>query len=356
MRLSRLQIQNFKSLRDVVLEDIPAFNVLIGPNGSGKSSVLEALAFVRAMVTGRGQDLGDAAAYFSRGGSDRTISFDLEVAEEGDAAQRCGYAFEAMEGARTGFVFASDKVKQGEVRPLAAHLSPTGDLSSLFLLKHIAKHSFFSAVYDFIEGFRSFDLRLRPRDSLEGTGALTHRMTERGTNAHAVVRYLSEKHPEVFRLVERRMAQRIPGVQGIEPLKMEDGRIALRFREGTIPTPFLEREMSEGTLDMLVWLLILNDPDPPPLLCAEEPEGQINPHHLGELAEDFELFSEQKGQVFVTTHSPDFLNAVPLESLWVLSKENGETRIHRAADKPNARAMAEAGDLPGQIWMSGGLA
>lgn len=59
------------------------------------------------------------------------------------------------------------------------------------------------------------------------------------------------------------------------------------------------------------------------------------------------------GQVFVTTHSPDFLNAAELSEVFWLVKENGYTQVHRAADDEQIKAYMEAGDQMGYLWKQG---
>jgi predicted ATPase len=78
----------------------------------------------------------------------------------------------------------------------------------------------------------------------------------------------------------------------------------------------------------------LYDPVPHPLLCIEEPENQLYPTLLWELAEEFRAYAQRGGQVFVSTHSPDFLNAVNLEEVFWLTKRDGCTQIM----KPMPRA------------------
>lgn len=62
-------------------------------------------------------------------------------------------------------------------------------------------------------------------------------------------------------------------------------------------------------------------------LCVEEPENQLYPQLMTELAEEFRRYANRGGQVFVTTHSPDFLNALELEEVCWLVKQKGCTEI-----------------------------
>ena len=108
-----------------------------------------------------------------------------------------------------------------------------------------------------------------------------------------------------------------------------------------------------GTIKMLAYLVLLFDPTPHPLLCVEEPENQLYPSLLWDLAEEFRSYGELGGQVFVTTHSPDFLNAVHLDEVFWLVKEGGYTSVHRAKDDAQLKAYVDEGDQLGYLWNSG---
>lgn len=62
------------------------------------------------------------------------------------------------------------------------------------------------------------------------------------------------------------------------------------------------------------------------------PENQLYPKLLCELAEEFRDYARRGGQVFVSTHSPDFLNAAELEEVFWLVKQDGYTVIQHASD------------------------
>ena len=104
---------------------------------------------------------------------------------------------------------------------------------------------------------------------------------------------------------------------------------------------------------MFAYLVLLYDPKPHPLLCVEEPENQLYPSLLGELAEEFRSYARRGGQVFVSSHSPDFLNAVNLEEVFWLVKEDGCTTIKRARDNEQIAAFMAEGDQMGYLWKEG---
>ncbi|MEL6711238.1 MAG: AAA family ATPase, partial [Pseudomonadota bacterium] len=115
----------------------------------------------------------------------------------------------------------------------------------------------------------------------------------------------------------------------------------------------MDRHVSDGTLKMFAYLVLLYDPAPHPLLCVEEPENQLYPELLWELAEEFRAYAKRGGQVFVSSHSPDFLNAAALEEVYWLVKEQGDTTIRRAQDDTQLAAWMAEGDQMGHLWRSG---
>lgn len=60
---------------------------------------------------------------------------------------------------------------------------------------------------------------------------------------------------------------------------MREPRVLSRrlFQDGSFKTPFLDRYVSDGTIKMFAYLVLLYDPRPHPLLCVEEPENQLYP-------------------------------------------------------------------------------
>jgi predicted ATPase len=104
---------------------------------------------------------------------------------------------------------------------------------------------------------------------------------------------------------------------------------------------------------MFAYLVLLYDPAPFPLLAVEEPENQLYPELLPELVEEFRDYSRRGGQVFVSTHSPEFLNGATLDEIYWLVKKEGFTSVARAADSELLRRLVAEGDTPGSLWKQG---
>jgi predicted ATPase len=177
-------------------------------------------------------------------------------------------------------------------------------------------------------------------------------LSKKGDNLANVTKYIYDNHKDVFDNILEKMKARIPGVSNVEAA-ISDGYVILRFADSKFKNPFSSRFVSDGTIKMFAYLVLLNDPKPHTLLCVEEPENQLYPQLLTVLAEEFRSYAEKGGQVFISTHSPDFLNAVELPELFCMVKVNGFTKIYRAANSSQIAALCKEGDMLGYLWNQG---
>ena len=86
------------------------------------------------------------------------------------------------------------------------------------------------------------------------------------------------------------------------------------------------------------------------MVAVEEPENQLYPALLHELAEEFRDYAKRGGQALVSTHSPEFLNGADLKEVYVLRKVDGFAEVKRVGDSNLLTRLAEEGDLPGALW------
>ena len=131
---------------------------------------------------------------------------------------------------------------------------------------------------------------------------------------------------------------------------VEGGTVQVFFTEGDFSVP--ATRLSDGTLRYLCLLAILCDPEPPPLVCIEEPELGLHPDILPNLA-DLLREASARTQLIVTTHSDilvDAMTATP-ESVIVCSKEQGQTRMERL-DPADLTEWLKKYSL-GQLWTKG---
>jgi predicted ATPase len=113
--------------------------------------------------------------------------------------------------------------------------------------------------------------------------------------------------------------------------------------------------MSDGTLKFLAYLLLMEDPQPAPLIGIEEPENGLHHQLLGLLAKEFKSFAGMpKGpQILVTTHAPSLVDALTPDEVWILTKGvDGFSALSRARDVPHVQAMFDEGIPLGSLWFS----
>ena len=136
----------------------------------------------------------------------------------------------------------------------------------------------------------------------------------------------------------------------------EDKRVLLRFNDSAFEDPFFAQQMSDGTLKVFAYLLLLEDPEPPPFICIEEPENGLYHKLLEALAKEFRSHATGKkdaSQIFVTTHQPYFVDALAPEEVWILEKgKDGYSTIRRACDLVDVKNLVDEGLPLGGLWYS----
>ena len=182
------------------------------------------------------------------------------------------------------------------------------------------------------------------------------RLNAHGDNLGNVVQYIEREHPARFERILTKIAGRIPGIDTIDTERSPDGRLLLRFNDHGFEDPFYAQQMSDGTLKVFAYLLMLEDPQPQSFTCIEEPENGLYHKLLEVLAGEFRAHAtggRNAPQIFVTTHQPYFVDALTPEETWVLDKgEDGFSTIRRASDDKIVKAMVEEGLPLGSLWYS----
>ena len=182
------------------------------------------------------------------------------------------------------------------------------------------------------------------------------RLSIHGDNLGNVVQYMEREHRDGFDRILQKIAGRVPGIDRIDTERSPDGRLLLRFNDRGFADPFYAQQMSDGTLKVFAYLLLLEDPNPPPFICIEEPENGLYHKLLEVLAAEFRAHAtgqKNSPQIFITTHQPYFVDALSPEETWVLEKEvDGFSTIRRASDDEVVNAMVEEGLPLGSLWYS----
>jgi predicted ATPase len=398
-RIEGITIQNYRALRNVTLgktfehqggSPLPSMMAVIGPNGSGKSTLLDAFGFLKDCLA---DGVEDACEREQRGGFDRlrtkgaseAIKFELYY-RESDAERPISYSLWVnidkggrpfvekeqlrQRRGRTGSPFAFVNLKKGRgtawagesteseagTEKVAVKLDDSRRLA-ITTLGNLSDHPRIVRFREFLEGwYLSYFVPDLSR-GMPMAGA-QRRLTKRGENLANYVQFLQKEHPKRFEVVLTEVAKKIPGVEKIGWKKADDGRLLLQFNDRGYKDPFYAPSMSDGTLKYFAYMLMLEDPAPPPLIGIEEPENGLHHQLLAPLAGEMRhRASKLDGpQVLVTTHANYFVDALVPEEVFVLSKgKDGTSTVRCAADDQMVVDSVRDGIPLGSLWYSNHL-
>jgi predicted ATPase len=380
-RIEYLKVQNYRALHDVEMKDISPLTVLLGPNGSGKSTIFDVFGFLAECFESglrRAWDRRGRARELKTRGSDGPVVIELKYRESASSPlityhlaideERQGPVvseewLQWRRGRQYGrpFRFLSYRHGKGEAvsgeepdeqdRRVEVPLK-SPDLIAVNALGQFAEHPRVAALREFITGWYVSYLSIDNARSQPEAGP-QERLSKSGDNLPNVVQYLKEQYPERLDEIFRMLRHRVPRLESVLAEPMPDGRLLLQIKDAPFNSPILARFASDGTLKMLAYLVVLNDPDPPRFIGIEEPENFLHPRLLPELAEECRA-ATGRTQLLVTTHSPFFLNGIRPEEVRVLYRdERGHTRAVRAGDIQGVREFMNAGATMGHLWMEG---
>ncbi len=397
------RVQNYRALRDVTLgklsgnqqegESLTPFTVVIGKNGVGKSTLFDAFGFVADCLT---FDVETACDLKQRGGferlrslgkdepirfeiyyreapGERPITYELSIALDSSGrpfvesevlkqrrkGQKHGRPFPFLRlDHGSGTVWAGEDAVEGEGEEDRTRQSVgLTDLRQLGVatLGTLKEHPRIKRFRDFLKGWYLSYFHPDAARALPAAGPQKH-LNEHGDNIGNVVQFMQREHKERFESILERIATKIPGVSGIDTHVTEDKRVLLRFNDEAFEDPFFAQQMSDGTLKIFTYLLLLEDPDPPPFICIEEPENGLYHKLLEVLATEFRSHATGKknaSQIFVTTHQPYFVDALAPEEVWILEKgKDGYSTIRRVSELAEVKNLVEEGLPLGGLWYS----
>ncbi len=396
------RVQNYRALRDVLLgrlsnqrdrEPLTPFSVVIGKNGTGKTTLFDAFGFVADCLSA---DVESACDMKQRGGferlrsmdssepirfeiyyreapNERPITYELsialdksgrpfvesEVLKQRRKGQKHGrpYPFLRLQHGK-GLVWAGEEAVEleGEEDRAQEHVELT-DLRQLGIatLGTLREHPRIKRFRDFLKGWYLSYFYPDAARGLPSAGPQKH-LNVHGDNMANVVQFLEREHKARFKDILDRIAAKIPGIARIDTHITEDKRVLLRFNDGAFDDPFFAQQMSDGTLKVFAYLLLLEDPDPPPFICIEEPENGLYHKLLEALAQEFRSHATgKKGapQIFVTTHQPYLVDALAPKEVWVLEKgADGFSTIRRVSELQDVQNLVAEGLPLGGLWYS----
>lgn len=397
------RVRNYRALSDVTLgklsadqkaEPLTPFTVVIGKNGSGKSTLFDAFGFVADCLSTDVEAASDAKQrggfermrsmgvresiqfeiYYREAKGERPITYELsinlddrgrpfvesEVLKQRRKGQKNGrpYPFLRLQHGK-GTVWAGEEaveISTGQEDP-AKELVELTDLRQLGIatLGTLKDHPRIKRFRDFLKRWYLSYFHPDAARSIPSAGAQRH-LNIHGDNIGNVVQYMEREHKERFQNILNRIASKIPGIQSIKPMETLDKRLLLQFNDGAFTDPFYASQMSDGTLKIFAYLLLMEDPEPPPFICIEEPENGLYHRLLDSLATELRAHATGKRnapQIFVTTHQPYFVDALSPREVWILEKgANGFASIRRVSDIELVRNLVDEGLPLGGLWYS----
>ncbi len=327
--LENIHIQNYLSLRDVELPLKP-LTVLVGPNASGKSNILSALDLLNEMII-REELLPTEAirhSLWAGGANHITFQFQAEVKKrpteyklvlspgddnpsvDEDLWVNDVHVISIQNG--KGVIQEEDSTNQTKYKSNKLALESAGNYGN----KPVT-----NALAEFIKGWIVFDIlpaRLRGhyatyKELLFGNSKSLRDSPLRGDNRWTLSNILSdwyENDRELFDAISKSLAACTNFRLDLRPIDGDDQLCLLEKYDKPIP---LEKA-SGGTLCLIAYYILLRLPEPPPLIAIEEPERNLHPGALADVANVLEQLAERT-QVIITTHNSHLLDAFNPENL-----------------------------------------
>lgn len=400
-KIEGVRIKNFGPLRDIVMgktlsnqkgTTLDNVTVIIGPSGNGKSTLADAFGFLAdclemgveaacdaknrgGFMQIRSQGINEPVKfelYYRESSNTRPITYELEIDEdfagrpyvkEERLRQRVdrrgyplsflflqngkGFAYEGKEGG------ADDDGRSVSGEKVDVELA---DIRKLGIVTLGAMKQY-ERIEKFLKFLKSWYLCYFSPDAARTlqTAAPQPYLNRTGSNINNVAQYMYRENNKEFIKVLKEIQTKLPNIEKIEPVKFDNGQMMLKFWEKGFETAFYSPKMSDGTLKLFAYYLLLHESNPRQLVFIEEPENGLYHKYLKLLADEM-VKSAGTGyskQLFVTTHSPFFVNALNPESVWVLTKGiDGFSTIKRASEYQFVKELSEQGVPLGDIWYS----
>ncbi|MDE0426662.1 MAG: AAA family ATPase [Candidatus Poribacteria bacterium] len=323
--LEKIYIKNFLSLQDVELSLKP-LTVLVGANASGKSNVLHALSLLRTMMTADNLPPVEFVKDRLWAGGASHITFQLHAAVETTLTT---YQLEFTADPNNPFV--SEQLSINDVKVIAIQSgqgvvrdedseNETKYTSNKLALQSAGAYGnkpITGALTEFVKEWKFYNFRPDViRDSLAIFSSDIKDVSESpkldsyGFRLPAVLSDWHENMPEGFRSVSESLADSMNIGIDCRTINGDNQLYLLEGYENPVPL----KMASDGTLRLVAYYTLLNQPELPPLVAIEEPERNLHPGALANIAGVLEQLAERT-QVIITTHSSQLLDAFSFDKL-----------------------------------------
>ena len=357
--IDRLRVRGLLSFgpeaADVVLGPL---NILIGPNASGKSNLVDVLSLLAALPGDRLRealrDGGGGGQWLWKGPwpGPRRASIHVhaslpgggvthEVGFEADGVSLSVAGESVGDGART-LAFLGTAGSPNRWRSALAGPDPSQpDVVQL------------AALYAGIRVYREWDLGRAGVLRTPQPADLEDDFLLPSARNLAVILNALQRFPRDWDKVGDAMRRFHPGFEEVKTI-VQGGTVQVFLRERGLDALVPASRLSDGTLRYLALLAVLVHPEPPALVCIEEPEQGLHPDLIDDLAR---LLTDAatRTQLVVTTHSDHLVNALSSspEAVRVTERTDRGTEV-RSLDAAGLEPWLERYRL-GELWMNGEL-
>lgn len=360
-------------------------NVLIGPNGSGKSNLIEAVELLRATPTALAsaiRDGGGIREWLWKGngttqatidvqlnrGTGRPLRYSLSLAAAGQRAEVVDERVEEVErvGGSVSDVYFYYRFQNG--RPAINGRDASGKVAERSLKREslVADESVLSqrkdpelypeltwcgAQFGRIQMFRDWSvgryaLLRQPQPADLPTDALL----PDSRNLGLILNQL--EHSDDWGEVNRYLGRFLPRYTRYST-KVEGGTVQFFLHEEGLKSPIPATRLSDGTIRFIALLAMLLMPNPPPLVCIEEPELGLHPDAVALLGELL-VQARERTQLIVTTHSDALVSALSEEAESVLVCEHRDGTVLSRVEPDRLKHWLDKYRL-GDLWRMGEL-
>lgn len=327
--IESIRFENFRALKDATL-NLGPFNVLIGPNGSGKSTVLQALEIAERPENVYVQNIRN-------------------VGRKNDLV-RIKFTWKYLQQIYSGSIEWTEGSGRVLLDPKNSSRAKTGSVGNDF---QSLRNSI--SVYSFEPPQMRAPVTLEPHMALERNGRKLAGVLDR----------MRDEAFDNYRKVEEELREWLPEFDMLGFDTPSNGQRNLKLRQRISKQFISARDLSDGTLIALALLALINDPNPPQLVCLEEPERGLHPRIFRDVRDALYRLSYPKEfgsqrepiQVLITTHSPYFLdtfNDHPEAIIVAEKREDGTADFHRADEDPHFKEIVGDASL-GDVWFTGVL-
>jgi predicted ATPase len=362
-RLTRVEVQGFRSLRDVALELAPdGPTVLIGPNGSGKSNLLDALRLVCALRDGRLRlHVGQS------GGASRLLHQGTEPAHHLRLCLRWqdGFTYEAVLGPVEGdlLAFLDERVQdetlgQGHAESYLVDAPHPTQITGHSLLRRL--YPLIDEARSRLQGIGAYHLRDTSATAplrRHADPAEDRKLASDGAHFAAFLWRLKEgkgeDHQAAIRRIEGTFRRILPGFKALAPRFVDSAHPESSFLrldwETQAGQRFRVADLSDGSLRALYIFTLLGQPTAliPAQIFIDEPELGLHPAALN-LVVAMARSVAHHSQVVLTTHSMNLLDAFEVEQVRV-AESDGEASRFRHLDRAALEVWLEDYSL-GQLY------